>query len=130
VIVAVFRRRLKSGKSFADFQRAWEAEQGFGVPTRVFNAVNLADERDVISIGFVAVEPEQLEAGIARVAGQEQGRHSRIAEVIESTDLRAMYRLTTEHDLSAAPREIELGSAESLLRAFAGDAAVSPREPR
>lgn len=116
MIVAVFRRRLKSGRTFADFQRAWEAEQGFGVPTRVFNAVNLADERDVISIGFVAIEPEQLEVGIARVGEQEQGRHSRIAEVIESTELRAMYRLASEHDLSAAPREIELGSPESLVR--------------
>ena len=65
--MAVFRRRLKAGKSFEDFKQAWEAEQGFGAPTRVFNAVNLADDREVLSIGFVAVEPEALPAGIARV---------------------------------------------------------------
>jgi hypothetical protein len=118
VIVAVFRRRLKDGRSFADFKRAWEADQGFGVPTRVFNAVNLADEHDVISIGFVAAEPDALDAGIARVGAQEQGRHRRIDEVIESTELRAMYRLASEHDFSADPREIELGSSESLLRAL------------
>jgi hypothetical protein len=28
VIVAVFRRRLKPGKTVADFTRAWEAELG------------------------------------------------------------------------------------------------------
>jgi hypothetical protein len=54
------------------------AEQGFGAPTRVFNAVNLADDREVLSIGFVGVEPEALPAGIARVGAQEQRRHGRI----------------------------------------------------
>lgn len=72
----------------------------------------------MISIGFVAVEAEALEAGTARVGAQEQGRHSRIDEVIESTELRAMYRLVTEHDFSAGAREIELGSPESFVRAL------------
>jgi hypothetical protein len=92
------------------------AEQGFGAPTRAFNTVNLADDREVLSIRFVAVEPEALPAGIARVGAQEQRRHSRIDEVIESTELRAMYRLATEHDLSTDPHEIEVGSVEILLR--------------
>jgi hypothetical protein len=118
MIVALFRRRLREGKSFADFKRAWEADQGFGVPTRVFNAVNLADERDVISIGFVAIEPEALDAGLARAGAQEQRRHSRIEEVVEATELRAMYRLVSEHDFSADPREIAPGSVESLLRSL------------
>jgi hypothetical protein len=37
VIVAVFIRRLKEGMKFEDFKRAWEADKGFGVPTRVFS---------------------------------------------------------------------------------------------
>jgi hypothetical protein len=47
MIVAVFRRRLRDGCTFEDFKAAWEADQGFGVPTRVFNAIDLADEREV-----------------------------------------------------------------------------------
>ena len=120
MIVAVFRRRLREGKTFEDFKRAWEAEQGFGVPARVFNAVSLADEREILSVGFVAIEPGELAAGSERVAGQEARRHERIDDVIESTELRAMYRLAGEHDFSGAPREIEPGSAESLLRALHG----------
>jgi hypothetical protein len=118
VIVAVFRRRLKDGKTFEDFKQAWEADQGFGVPARVFNAVNLADDREILSVGFVAIEPEALEAGTEQVTAQEQVRHNRIDGVIESTELRAMYRVASEHDLSRDPREIEIGSAESLLRAL------------
>ena len=55
MIVSVFVRRLREGCSFADFLREWEADVGFGVPTRVFNAVSLEDPREVISIGFVGV---------------------------------------------------------------------------
>jgi hypothetical protein len=116
MIVAVFRRRLKDGKSFEDFRQAWEAEQGFGAPTRVFNAVSLADDREVLSIGFGAIEPGALPAWMARVRAQEQRRHSCIDEVIETTELRAMYRLATEHDLTGDPREVEVGSVDSLLR--------------
>jgi len=38
--------------------------------------------------------------------------------VIESTTLRCMYELRTEHDLSHQPRQIDIGSAASLLAAL------------
>lgn len=50
MIVSVFVRRLKEGCTFADFVTEWEADSGFGVPTRVFNATSLDDPRDVISV--------------------------------------------------------------------------------
>jgi len=52
MIVSVFVRRLKPGATFADFVREWEADEGFGVPTRVFNAQSLTDPREVVSITF------------------------------------------------------------------------------
>jgi hypothetical protein len=118
VIVAVFRRRLKAGVTFEEFQRAWEADRGFGVQARVFAAVSLDDPREVLTVGFVDLPADALAEGEARVADQEQVRHTRIDEVIESTELRAMYGLRTEHDFTGDPREIVVGSAESLLAAF------------
>ena len=38
MIVSVFVRRLKEGRTFADLVAEWEADEGFGVPTRFFNA--------------------------------------------------------------------------------------------
>jgi hypothetical protein len=35
MIVSVFVRRLKEGCTFADFVTEWEADTGFGVPTRL-----------------------------------------------------------------------------------------------
>jgi len=45
MIVSVFVRRLKPGATFQDFVREWEADEGFGLPTRVLNAQSLTDPR-------------------------------------------------------------------------------------
>lgn len=115
MIVSVFVRRLKEGRTFAEFLEEWGADRGFGVPTRVFNARSLDDPRDVISIGFVAVSADALREGLASVAAQEQVRHDRIDTVVESTSLRCMYELQAEHDFTSAPVAIDPGSPESLL---------------
>ncbi|OJU84650.1 MAG: hypothetical protein BGO11_11245 [Solirubrobacterales bacterium 70-9] len=118
MIVAVFRRKLKPGKTIEDFTRAWEAEKGFGVPARVFTATSLSDPSEILTVGFVDLDPADLEAGAAAVAEQEQERHERIADVIESTELREFYALGSEHDFTAEPREIDPGSPASLLAAL------------
>jgi hypothetical protein len=92
MIASAFFRRLKEGFTFEDFVDEWEADQGFGVPTRVFNAQSLDDPRDVISIGFVAVTVDQLRQGLAASADPESVRHDRISTVIESTALRSQDR--------------------------------------
>jgi hypothetical protein len=115
MILAVFRRRLRAGVSFDDFIAAWEADKGFGVPARVFNAVSLEDPQEILSVGFVDIPASAFGDAIAGVADQEAVRHSRIDEVIESTELRAFYDLRSEHDFSGDPRAIDLGSAASLL---------------
>jgi hypothetical protein len=119
VIVSVFVRRLKEGRTFAEFIEEWEADRGFGVPTRVFNAQSLDDPRDIVSVGFVDVTAETLQE---RLASAESVRHGRIETVIESTALRCMYELRAEHDFTATPREIPIGSPESLLAALAAQA--------
>ena len=118
MIVSVFVRRLKEGRTFEEFLAEWEADRGFGVPTRVFNAPSIDDPRDVITIGFVDISVEELEAGLASVAAQESIRHERIDTVIECTTLRRMFELRAEHDFTSAPARIELGSTESLLAAL------------
>jgi hypothetical protein len=118
MIVSVFVRRLKPGASFHDFVREWEADEGFDVPTRVFNAQSLTDPREVISIGFVAVTPEQVAQWRSAAPASEAVRHERIDTVIESTTLRCMYELRTEHDFSHLPQQIDIGTPESLLAAL------------
>jgi len=118
MIVSVFIRRLRPGATFQDFVREWEADEGFGVPTRVFNAQSLTDPREVISIGFVATGTEQLAQWLSTASAPEAVRHERIDTVIESTTLRSMYELRTEHDFSQVPEQISIGSPASLLAAL------------
>jgi hypothetical protein len=131
MIVSVFVRRLKPGATFQDFVREWEADEGFGVPTRVFNAQSLTDPRDVISIGFASVGAEQVTRWLTTAPASETVRHERIDTVIESTTLRCMYDLRTEHDFSHLPRQIDIGSPASLLAALisggGGSAAAGER---
>ena len=122
MIVTVFIRRLKEGRTFDDFLREWEAEQGFGVPTRVINAPSLEDPRDILSVGFVAVDAEDLEAFLSAPPSAEAARHDKIDTVIESTTLRCFYDLRTEHDLTTVPAAIAIGSPTSLFAALLGPA--------
>ena len=118
MIVSVFLWRLREGCTFEDFITEWEADQGFGIPTRVFNAQSLEDPRDIISIGFVAVTVDEPKQGLASAAAPEAVRHDRISTVIESTELRCMYEVKTEHDFTWEPNAIALGSVESLFGAL------------
>jgi len=115
LILAVFLRRLKPGCSYSDFEEAWRAEKGFGVPARVISASSLADPRDVLTVGFVQIEPDQLTAIGDAVADQEARRHSKIDDVIESTELRGFYAFEGEFDFSAEPRQVDDGSSESMF---------------
>lgn len=115
VILAVFIRRLKPGFTYSDFEEAWRAEEGFGVPARVISASSLSDPREVLTVGFVQVEPDQLAASGDAVAAQEAARHSKIDDVIESTELRTFYAFEGEFDFSAEPRQIVPGSIESFF---------------
>lgn len=102
MFISVFARRLKPGKTYADFIAAWYPDKGFDVPTQgPFVARNIADDREVLVIGFIDLpDRPTLDAAIARLAKQEQLRHDRIAEVIESTTLRGIYEVTDEFDFS------------------------------
>lgn len=120
MIASVFIRRLKEGATFEDFVREWEAEEGFGVPTRVINSQSLQDPRDIISIRFVDVSSEQLAEWFASSPQSEQTRHERIDSVIEATTLKCQYEVKTEYDLTAAPLPIPFDSPKSLFAAMGG----------
>lgn len=103
MIVSVLIRRLREGKDYSDFRAAWLPDKGFGVPTRVVSAVGLEDPREVVTIGFSDLEPEDVEEFLARVGPQEQLRHDRIAEVIEPGGTRGFYLQVADDDLTDSP---------------------------
>lgn len=101
MFVSVLVRRLKPGKTYDDFVDAWYPDKGFGFPGRgPILARNLDDDREILAIGFLDLERDQLPATMERIAAQESVRHDRIADVIESTALRGIYEIADEFDFS------------------------------
>jgi hypothetical protein len=101
MFVSVLVRRLKPGKSYDDFVQAWYPDKGFGFPGRgPILARNLEDDREILALGFIDLERDQLPGTMERIAAQEAVRHDRIAEVIESTTLRGIYEIEDEFDFS------------------------------
>jgi len=102
----VFVRRLRAGKTYADFHDAWYPEAGFGVPARILSGPGVVDGRDIVTVGFVDASPDQFEDLGARVAEAEATRHDRIAHVIESTEIRMIFEIRGDDDFSDAPRPL------------------------
>ena len=101
MFVAVFVRRLREGKTYEDFLEAWYPDKGFGFGGRgPITGRSLTDEREILTIGFVDLASDELNDAMARVADQESVRHDRLDEVIESTELRALYEQLDEFDFS------------------------------
>jgi hypothetical protein len=101
MFIPVLVRRLKPGKTYDDFVDAWYPDKGFGFPGRgPILARNIEDDREILAIGFIDLERDELPATMQRIAAQEAVRHDRIAEVVESTALRGIYEIEDEFDFS------------------------------
>lgn len=124
MIISILVRRLREGKTYDDFREAWLPEKGFAWPTRVVTGQRMHDPREIITIGFSDIGPEQGEALLAQVGLETTGeegtetaeepgdehlgevaeeqlrRRSRIDEVIEPEMTRAFYVQLAEDDLT------------------------------
>ncbi len=107
MLAVVFIRRLREGKSWDDFRDAWYPDNGFGVPARVIAGPSTTDPRDIVTVGFVDVAPEDLASVGEQVAAAEATRHDRIAEVIERTEVRTFFEVMGDHDFSAVPHALD-----------------------
>jgi len=100
MIVSILVRRLKEGKTYEDFREAWLPDQPFGVPTRVVSVQGLDDPRDVVTIGFSDMSPEEAQAFLERTASQEAVRHERIDDVVEGDVTRYYYVQVGDDDFT------------------------------
>jgi hypothetical protein len=102
MFLTVLVRRLREGKSYQDFVRAWYPDKGFGFGGRgPMLARNIDDEREILAFGLVDLpDVDAVREALSRVAEQEAVRHDRIDEVIESTAVRGLYELVDEFDFS------------------------------
>ena len=50
--IAIVTRRLKEGKTYDDFRKAWFHTTGFATSAKLYTVINAFDPREIIVIGF------------------------------------------------------------------------------
>jgi hypothetical protein len=106
--VSILTRKLREGKTYEDFRKAWFHTTGFGVggkdadgsSNRMYSLINIFDPREVIVLGFATTTLAQLEAALeidVKVRGENP-----LDDVIEPEIGRSFAALVAEDDFSAA----------------------------
>jgi hypothetical protein len=64
ITVSIITRRLKEGKTYEDFRKAWYHTVGFGTSSKLYTALNVNDPREIVVMGFVESEMEEFMEGL------------------------------------------------------------------
>ena len=101
--IAILIRKLKPGKSYADFVKAWYPDKGFGMPVQGPDlGINLSDNSEIAAVAYLDIpDRPTLDEVTQRISEQEAARHTRISEVIEETTVRAIFEVTGRYDFSS-----------------------------
>lgn len=54
--IAIVYRRLKEGKTYEDFRKAWFHTTGFSTSSKLYTVINAFDPREIIVIGFTETD--------------------------------------------------------------------------
>ncbi len=99
ITVAILTRRLKEGKIYEDFRKAWYHTVGFGTPARLYTAINTADPREIIVMGFIETDLDKFLSGL-KIDVKGRLEHS-LDDIIEPEIGRKFGILVSEDDFSA-----------------------------
>lgn len=97
--VAIVTRRLKEGKTYDDFRKAWYHTIGFGASNKMYTMVNAFDEREIIVIGFTDMDSDVDPMSVLRIDVKERLANP-LDEVIEPEIRRTFGILISEDDFS------------------------------
>ncbi|EKD91713.1 MAG: hypothetical protein ACD_29C00426G0002 [uncultured bacterium] len=119
MVISVLYRELLIGKTFEDFHKSWFPpkeycheikkdgevfQQVFPAPTRVYNAVNMENPNEILSVGFTWIDSEEQGKQMlsySKVAGKDklnQDRHENIDTVARKVSSK-MYELKSSDNL-------------------------------
>ncbi len=102
---AILTRRLRKGKNYDDFRKAWYHTTGFGVNesggyNTMLTLINIFDPSEIIVLGFSTVTLEQLK-NMTEIDVKYRGAHP-LDDIIEPEIDRKFCVLISEDDFSAA----------------------------
>ncbi|HYB06691.1 MAG TPA: hypothetical protein VEB87_00890 [Nitrososphaerales archaeon] len=101
MVITILTRRLKSGKTYEDFRKAWYHTVGFGSPCKLYSAINAFDQREIIVVALGEIGPGQDPMKILRTDVKERLEHP-LEAVIEPEIGRTFGIVVSEDDFSPA----------------------------
>lgn len=101
MVMSILVRRLKEGKTYDDFRRAWYHSVGFGTPGKLYSAINAFDQREIIVVGLCEIGPGQDPMELLRTDIHERLDHP-LDAVIEQEIGRTFGIVVSEDDFSPA----------------------------
>ncbi len=104
--IAIIHRRLREGKTFNDYRKAWFHASGFGAPTTMYTVVNAFDPREIISVavgggGGTFGEMKSKMKSILNIDVKERNA-SPLDDIVEETIVRHFGLVIAEDDFSPA----------------------------
>ena len=101
MVISILTRRLRSGKTYEDFRKAWYHTVGFGAPCKLYSAINAFDQREIIVIALGEIGPGQDPVKILRTDVKERLDHP-LDAIIEPEIGRTFGIVVAEDDFSPA----------------------------
>jgi len=110
MMVSMIKRRLKEGKTYEDFRRAWYHTTGFGIDSdsyiepepplgRLYTVLNAFDPQEIIVIGFGPEISQEVLESVLNIDVEER-LDNPLDEIIEPVIDRSFGVLVSEDDFS------------------------------
>jgi hypothetical protein len=99
-VISIITRRLKDGKTYEDFRKAWFHTTGFGTSSKLYTLINAFDQQEIIVIGFVEILPNQDPMKVLRIDVKER-LDNPLDNIIEPEIGRVYGIVVSEDDFSA-----------------------------
>lgn len=113
--VAIVTRKLKPGKTYEDFRKAWYHTVGFGAKTRMYTALNVFDPTEIIVMGFVESKVDEFMDGLTIDVNERL--ENPLDDIIEPEIVRKFGMVVSEDDFSPAGtieyKEASIGNKET-----------------
>jgi hypothetical protein len=99
LVVAILKRRLRQGKTYQDFRKAWYHTVGYGTDMKMYSAINAFDPQEIIVIGMGEIKPGQDPVKMLQIEVKERLDHP-LEAVIEPEIDRTFGIVVSEDDFS------------------------------
>ena len=107
IFVSILTRRLKQGKTYEDFRKAWYHTVGYGTgtPGKLYTAINAFDPQEIIVIGIAEIKSEQDAMKMLRIEVRE--RLDRPLEAVIEPEMGRTFGIVVSEDDFSPSGKIE-----------------------